>query len=89
MEFLQILQSCGWRSRGPYSRQIESDGKREFVLLADGEALLLDGVGSEQLSYTITDMGERGEHSIRDWKDSAKYLDTTLPLEEFLKKKTC
>ena len=43
---------------------------------------VLEGRGSEQLSYTITDMGEEGEHSIRDWRDSAKYLDTTLPLKK-------
>ena len=65
-----------------YSRWIESDGKREFVLLAGGREGGTDG--SEQLSYTITDMGGVGEHSIRDWRDSAKYLDTTLPLKELL-----
>ena len=32
--------------------------------------------------------GGEGEHSIRDWRGSAKYLDTTLPLREFVKTNT-
>ena len=67
--------------------RLKVTGKESLFCWRTGK-LLLDG-GSEQLSYTITDMGERGEHSIRDWRDSAKYLDTTLPLEEFFKKNTC
>ena len=65
-----------------YSGWIESDGKREFVLLAGGrEALGRTGVRTTFLHNHRH--GGEGEHSIRDWRDSAKYLDTTLPLKKF------
>ena len=56
-------------------------GKESLFCWLERGGSWTDG-GSEQLSYTITDMGEEGEHSIRDWRDSAKYLDTTLPLKK-------